>query len=177
MKRATAIIFRSLILVLLGVAIGLFVSTRGQHGFIGNNKVAKVLQLVRHNYVDSVNADSIEGVAVNNLLQNLDPHSLYLPPQQAESVNERLDGGFNGIGIEYQLLRDTLYITQVYDKGPAMRAGIAPGDRVINVFERCHRRFGAAEARLPGGRPISQVFSSCTCALCAGCVTLAPSAI
>ncbi|MBS1532044.1 MAG: S41 family peptidase [Bacteroidetes bacterium] len=133
MKRAAAIIFRSFILVLFGVAVGLFIASPGQHGFIGGNKVSRVLQLVRHNYVDSVNTDSLEGVAVNNLLQNLDPHSLYLPPQQAESINERLDGGFNGIGIEYQLLRDTLYIPQVYDQGPAMKAGILPGDRVINV--------------------------------------------
>ena len=88
---------------------------------------------MHHNYVDSVNVDSLEGVTVNNLLQNLDPHSLYLPPQQAESINERLDGGFNGIGIEYQLLRDTLVITQVYDGGPAQQAGIVTGDRVINV--------------------------------------------
>jgi carboxyl-terminal processing protease len=134
MKRAAAIIFRSLILVLFGIAVGLFIAERGQHGFsIGGNKISKVLQLVHRSYVDSVNTDSLEGVAVNNLLQNLDPHSLYLPPQQAESINERLDGGFNGIGIEYQLLRDTLYITQVYENGPAMRAGMAPGDRVINV--------------------------------------------
>jgi len=88
---------------------------------------------VHHNYVDSVNVDSIEGVAVNNLLQNLDPHSLYLPPQQAESINEKLDGGFNGIGIEYQILRDTLVITQVYDGGPAQLAGIVDGDKVIEV--------------------------------------------
>ena len=133
MKRAAAIIFRSLILILFGVTAGLYLATRDQHVFSGNNKVSRVLQLVRHNYVDSVNSDSLEGVAVNNMLQNLDPHSLYLPPQQAESVNERLDGGFNGIGIEYQLLRDTLYITQVYDKGPAMKAGIVPGARVIDV--------------------------------------------
>jgi len=134
MKRAAAIIFRSLILVLFGVAVGIFISGPDQHGFsIGGNKISRVLQLVHHNYVDSVNTDSIEGVAVNNLLQNLDPHSLYLPPQQAESINERLDGGFNGIGIEYQLLRDTLYITQVYDNGPAMKAGISTGDRVISV--------------------------------------------
>lgn len=133
MKRAASIIFRSLIL--LGIAIGLFLADNARRGFpfSGNNKVSKVLQLVHHNYVDSVNTDSIEGVTVNNLLQNLDPHSLYLPPQQAQSINERLDGGFNGIGIEYQLLRDTLVITQVYSGGPAQQAGIITGGRVVNV--------------------------------------------
>lgn len=135
MKKAAAIIFRSLILILLGIAIGLLLSDNMRRSFslAANNKISKVLYLVRQNYVDSVNVDSIEGVAVNNLLQNLDPHSLYLPPQQAQSINERLDGGFNGIGIEYILLRDTLVVTQVYEAGPAQLAGIKPGDRVIDV--------------------------------------------
>ncbi|HEY9001969.1 MAG TPA: S41 family peptidase [Mucilaginibacter sp.] len=135
MKRAAQIIFRSTILLLLGIAIGLYLAESPRRGFTfpGTSKISRVLQLVHHNYVDSVNVDSIEGVAVNNLLQNLDPHSLYLPPQQAESINEKLDGGFNGIGIEYQILRDTLIITQVYGDGPAEKAGITDGDRVIEV--------------------------------------------
>ncbi|HVV54707.1 MAG TPA: S41 family peptidase [Mucilaginibacter sp.] len=135
MKRAAAIIFRSFILVLLGVAIGLYLGDNNRQGFglTSHSKISRVLQLVRHNYVDSVNIDSIEGIAVNDMLQNLDPHSLYLPPQQAESINERLDGGFEGIGIEYQLLRDTLVITQVYHDSPAQKAGILTGDRVIDV--------------------------------------------
>lgn len=135
MKRAASIIFRSFILILFGVTIGLYLAENTRRGFpfSGSSKISKVLQLVHHNYVDSVNVDSIEGVTVNNLLQNLDPHSLYLPPQQAESINERLDGGFNGIGIEYQILRDTLIISQVYSGGPAQLAGIVNGDMVIDV--------------------------------------------
>ena len=135
MKKGAGIVFRSLILILVGIAIGLFLGDNVRHGLSlnGNSKVAKVLQLVHRKYVDSVNIDSIEGVTVNDLLQNLDPHSLYLPPQQAESINERLDGEFNGIGIEYQLLRDTLVITQVYGDSPAQQAGILTGDRVIDV--------------------------------------------
>lgn len=135
MKRAAAIIFRSVILVLMGVAIGLFISDNHitEHIDFSNDKVSKVLDLVRHNYVDSVNVDSIEGTTVNNLLQNLDPHSLYLPPQQATSINERLEGGFTGIGVEYVLLRDTLVVTQVTQFGPAYNAGLRPGDKVLQV--------------------------------------------
>ena len=139
MKRATAIIFRSIILLLVGITIGLYISDnnfagRGLGLSIGNgDKVSKALTLIKHNYVDSVNEDSLEGVTINNLLQNLDPHSLYLQPQRAKSINESLDGGFNGIGLEYQLLRDTLVITQVYPGGPAATAGLVPGDRVINI--------------------------------------------
>ncbi|WP_157740921.1 S41 family peptidase [Mucilaginibacter xinganensis] len=128
-----------MILVLLGVTIGIFISNRTLlHQSLGlsldeNDKISKVLNLVRQNYVDSVNVDSIEGATVNGLLQNLDPHSLYLPEQKATSINEGLAGGFTGIGLEYQLLRDTLVITQVYANGPAAKAGLTTGDRIIDV--------------------------------------------
>lgn len=140
MKRATAIIFRSLLLLLAGIAIGLILSNNNYTGHrfsnpFGRNtdKLSKILELVNSNYVDTVNIDHIEGEAINNVLQNLDPHSMYLPPQQAASINERLDGGFNGIGIEYKLLRDTIYVTQVYPDGPAAKAGILTGERVITI--------------------------------------------
>ncbi|MDF2430799.1 MAG: carboxyl-terminal processing protease [Mucilaginibacter sp.] len=143
MKKAASIIFRSIILLLLGIAIGLLISDNNNFpnrslGFsiAGNNKISKVLGLVKNNYVDTVNTDSLEGVAVNNLLQNLDPHSLYLQPQRAQSINESLGGGFDGIGLEYQILRDTLFITMVYPGGPAAKAGLIPGDKVISVNKK-----------------------------------------
>ena len=138
MKQAAATIFRSLILLLIGIAIGLLASNNFSTSNLGlslvsTDKLAKVLSIVKHNYVDSVNIDSLEGVTVNNLLQSLDPHSLYLPSQQALAINERLEGGFYGIGLNYQLLRDTLVITQVNPGGPAEKAGLVAGDKVINV--------------------------------------------
>ena len=142
MKNSAGIVFRSVILILIGIAIGFFISNNNFNnhniGFsLGNNdKVTKVLNLVKNNYVDSVNVDSLQGVTVNNLLQSLDPHSLYLQPQKAQFINENLEGGFTGIGLEYQLLRDTLVITMVYPDGPAATAGLTPGDRVIKVNQK-----------------------------------------
>jgi carboxyl-terminal processing protease len=139
MKRTAGVIFRTLILILIGITIGMLITDNNIGGrrlglnFSGPDKISRVLDLVNNKYVDSVNTDSIEGVTVNELLQSLDPHSIYLPAQQARSINERLEGGFNGIGLEYQLLRDTLVVTQVNADGPAAKAGIAVGDRVINV--------------------------------------------
>ncbi|WP_457129997.1 S41 family peptidase [Mucilaginibacter sp. HD30] len=139
MKKNAAIIFRSAILILLGLTIGLYING---DNFIGHDtnfsssgpsKLSKVLDLVRNKYVDSVNVDSVEGETVNELLQRLDPHSLYLPAQQALSVNEKLEGGFNGVGIEYSLLRDTLVISYVYPDGPAALQGIKAGDKVVEV--------------------------------------------
>ena len=139
MKKTAGIIFRTMILLLMGITIGLLIGNNNLadrnlgFSFSGGDKLSKVLDLVGHKYVDSVNIDSIEGASVNELLQNLDPHSLYLPPQQAQSINERLEGGFNGIGIEYQILRDTLFITQIYEGGPAEKAGLLAGSKVISV--------------------------------------------
>jgi carboxyl-terminal processing protease len=145
MKRTAGIIFRSALLVLVGVAIGFFVNDNrfgGNINFDKNDKVSKVLELVRHNYVDSVDVDSIEGSTVNALLQNLDPHSLYLPAQQASTINERLEGGFTGIGVEYILLRDTLVLTQVSPNGPAYKAGLKPGDKIIELD---HKKLAGTE--------------------------------
>jgi carboxyl-terminal processing protease len=140
MKHTAGVIFRTIILVLIGVTLGMMLSNNNNtgrrfgFGFSQNDdKVSKVLALVRQNYVDSVNVDSIEGVTLNDMLQNLDPHSVYLPAQQAQTINERLGGGFNGIGLEYQVLRDTLVITQVYPGGPASKVGLSTGDRVLLV--------------------------------------------
>lgn len=142
MKKAAGIIFRSAILILLGIALGMFISkyylgSRPLNLSLGaNSKISRVLSLVKENYVDSINTDSLEGVTVNNLLQNLDPHSLYLQPQRAETINENLEGGFEGVGLEYQLLRDTLVVTEVYPGGPAATAGLAAGDKVISINRR-----------------------------------------
>ena len=139
MKKNAAIIFRSAILILLGLTIGLYINGDNFMGrdttfsSSGPSKLSKVLDLVRNKYVDSVNVDSVEGETVNELLQRLDPHSLYLPAQQALSVNEKLEGGFNGVGIEYSLLRDTLVISYVYPDGPAALQGIKAGDKVVEV--------------------------------------------
>lgn len=127
-----------MILILIGIGLGLLIGGNFSGRTLGftlvdNDKISHVLTLLKHNYVDSVNTDSLEGVAVNNLLQNLDPHSLYLPPQQAQSINEKLEGTFNGLGFQYQLLRDTLFITQIYPGSPAAVAGLTAGERVINV--------------------------------------------
>jgi carboxyl-terminal processing protease len=139
MKQTAGIIFRSVILVLAGMAIGLLINSRrfaDDEGLVADansNKLDRVMQLVRKKYVDSINVDSVEGVTINNLLQKLDPHSVYLHKRQAQSLSEKLEGGFDGIGIESQLLRDTLFVTQVLAGGPAAKAGLPNGARIITI--------------------------------------------
>ncbi|WP_158825985.1 S41 family peptidase [Mucilaginibacter lacusdianchii] len=137
MKQTAAIIFRSVIFLLVGIAIGLLINSSRSADDLSldatGNKLDKVMNLVKKKYVDSINVDSVEGVTINNLLQKLDPHSVYLHKQQAQSLSEKLQGGFDGIGVESQLLRDTLFITQVLPNSPASRAGLPNGARVVQV--------------------------------------------
>ena len=139
MKQTAVVIFRTVIILLAGITIGMIISNGSFTGRKldiyndGDSKVGEVLHLLKNNYVDSVNTDTLEEQALDQMLQGLDPHSLYLPPQQAQSVNERLEGGFNGVGISYMLLRDTLAVTQVYTGGPAEKAGLQNGDKIVTL--------------------------------------------
>lgn len=137
MKNIAGLIFRSLILIAFGVAIGIYFNFNISGGSgIAGDKLSRAVSLIKSNYVDTLNVDSLEGATANALLQKLDPHSLYLPPQQAKSINDRLEGSFSGIGLEYTILRDTFTIAQVYPKGPAAQAGLAPGDKIIEVDKK-----------------------------------------
>jgi carboxyl-terminal processing protease len=98
-----------------------------------NQKVDKILKIVKNNYVDKVNSDSLENLAINEILGSLDPHSIYLPPVEAKSQSESLDGNFEGIGIEYYVINDTLFVTHVRADGPSFKAGLLKGDRIISV--------------------------------------------
>jgi carboxyl-terminal processing protease len=98
-----------------------------------NDKLDKILRVVKNNYVDSVNTDSLEELAISDILNSLDPHSVYLPPSDAKHQNESLEGNFDGIGIEYYVLNDTLFVTHVRNGGPSFKVGILKGDKIIAV--------------------------------------------
>ena len=98
-----------------------------------NTKVNSILDLVKDKYVDSIDVDSMEDLAVNQILGSLDPHTVYLPPNDAQHQNESLEGNFDGIGIEYFLLKDTIFITDVRPYGPADKSGLKRGDKIIGV--------------------------------------------
>lgn len=132
----------SLIAVFFGIILGAtyeqnraFNSNSAFPSFAINNaqKLDKILKVIETNYVDSVNTDSLQNLAIEQILSGLDPHTVYLPPMQAKSQNESLEGNFEGIGIEYYLLNDTLLVTSVSKKGPSEKAGVLKGDKIIAV--------------------------------------------
>ncbi len=84
-------------------------------------------------YVDSINSEKLTETAITAVLKELDPHSSYIPKKEAERANEALKGSFEGIGIQFQMLEDTLVVIQTVSGCPAEKVGVLPGDRIISV--------------------------------------------
>lgn len=101
-----------------------------------NNKwknIEHVLNTIENRYVDSVSMDDLLTKSINNILENLDPHSAYLPYERTQSENEVLAGHFGGVGIRFMIIRDTLVVINAIEGGPSFLAGIKKRDRIIKV--------------------------------------------
>jgi carboxyl-terminal processing protease len=98
-----------------------------------NQKVEDIIHIINKNYVDDVNADSLQHLPIDSLLHQLDPHSIYLPPTKAFEMAESLGGNFEGIGVEYYILNDTLLVTSVLKDGPAFFGGLKQGDKILKI--------------------------------------------
>ncbi len=98
-----------------------------------NNKLSYTLNLIDRLYVDSVNLDSLAEKVLPKLVEELDPHSVYIPAQQYADANETLDGEFDGIGVVFNMATDTVIVLNVISGGPSDKAGVKAGDRIIEV--------------------------------------------
>lgn len=96
-------------------------------------KVNIAIRAIESLYVDTINRNKLAEEAIVALLQRLDPHSGYLTPEEVKEMNEPLQGNFEGVGIQFNMLTDTLYIIQVIPGGPSEKVGIMAGDRIIMV--------------------------------------------
>lgn len=94
-------------------------------------KIEKLIDFINDEYVDDVNSDSIVDMTVNSILENLDPHSVYLPPSEQSSEAEIMKGDFVGVGVNFYMYNDTVAIVKPLENGPAAKAGILSGDRIL----------------------------------------------
>lgn len=95
------------------------------------NKLNQLINLIDTEYVDTVNTDSIVDIAVNDILAQLDPHSVYIPQDELEGVTQSMKGDFVGIGINFYMHNDTLSVINVVESGPSEKAGLQSGDKIL----------------------------------------------
>lgn len=96
-------------------------------------KIAALMQIIDYFYVDTVNKNKLTEDAIKAVLKDLDPHSVYIPASELKEMNEPLVGKFEGIGIQFNILNDTIMVTQTISGGPSEKLGIRPGDRIVNI--------------------------------------------
>ena len=100
---------------------------------LGAGRVEEVIRYIEARYVEDVKDEKLVETAINGVLGSLDPHSTYIPAKRLKEVNESLQGGFSGIGIEYLILDDTLTVLRTLEDGPSAQAGLLAGDRIVAV--------------------------------------------
>ena len=98
-----------------------------------SNKVTEVLKYIEQDYVDTVDIEKVEETAIISMLDELDPHSVYIPKEEFENVNESLQGNFEGIGIQFRIENDTITVVKTIPKGPSEKVGLLDGDRIVTV--------------------------------------------
>ena len=100
---------------------------------LGQGKIEELIRYIESKYVDGVERDVMVDHAINEVLNQLDPHSAYISTDQLASVNEQLNGAFDGIGVEFLVIEDTVMITNVLEDGPSAKSGLLNGDRIVGI--------------------------------------------
>lgn len=115
-------------------AIGFFVPLMAQSFQLTPDRKLRYAEgIIENYYVDTVNADKIVEEAIIAMLKTLDPHSSYSSPEETRELTEPLQGNFSGIGIQFNMLEDTLYVIQTTAGGPSERVGLRAGDRIVSA--------------------------------------------
>jgi carboxyl-terminal processing protease len=106
--------------------------TGSTQGFFKRDKrtsLQEALDLIKNRYVDSIGMDSLQDDALQEVVNNLDPHSIYIPATDVSEVNEDIIGNFQGIGVEFNIFSDTVHVLYVIPNGPSDKAGLRTGDK------------------------------------------------
>ncbi|MGN1255478.1 MAG: S41 family peptidase [Prevotella sp.] len=124
--------------MILGIMIGSFYANHFSGNRLtiinnGSNRLNNLLRIIDDQYVDPVNIDSLVDKAIPTILSELDPHSVYIPAKDAQAAADDLNGSFSGVGIEFTIRQDTIHVQNVIKNGPAEKAGIIAGDKIVYV--------------------------------------------
>jgi carboxyl-terminal processing protease len=127
------------LLVSLGVAAGILLGAAMQSGSSLQNSYTSILKFrdilshIERSYVDEIDSEVLVEDAINSMLEKLDPHSVYIPKEDLELTKSQLEGQFEGVGIEFNLIKDTIYVVAPLSGGPSEAAGLKPGDKIVKV--------------------------------------------
>lgn len=110
-----------------------YIGAKGQKFNQDLNNIQVTWQLINNFYVDPVNPSKLANETIKAMLAQLDPHSVYLPADEVKAANAALKGDFEGVGIEFMIMKDTLLVLSVIDGGPSQKAGIRSGDRILTI--------------------------------------------
>lgn len=127
--------------VVIGIIVGSFYSNHFSGNRLsiintGTNRINNLLHIIDDQYVDKVNLDSLVEDAMPKILTELDPHSVYISAKDVEAANQDLQGSFSGVGIQFVIRQDTIHVQNVIQNGPAERAGILAGDKIVMVDDQ-----------------------------------------
>lgn len=128
------------IFLTLAVAAGILIGATMAGGDTSSNnlissylKFKDILTYIQRDYVDEVDTDELVETAITKMLEELDPHSVYIPAEEMKRVKEQLSGEFEGIGIEFNILKDTIYVVSPLSGGPSEEVGLQSGDKIVTV--------------------------------------------
>lgn len=118
-----------------GIIGGIFIGRSLSDGRLSpeEEKIRMVMNLIRDQYVDEVDTDSLLDMAIPEMLASLDPHSVYIPSSELQATNDDLESSFGGVGVMFQLLNDTVNVIEVVAGGPAEKVGLLPGDMILDA--------------------------------------------
>lgn len=102
---------------------------------LGQGRIEEVIRYVEAKYVDKVDKDELVEKAISHMLHELDPHSNYISAKELDDVNERLDGNFEGIGVEFMILEDTITVISPLSGGPSEDVGVMSGDKIVTISD------------------------------------------
>ena len=121
---------------IFGVLIGIFMNGNSSGFALNSNtkneaKIRRLMDYIDQNYVDTINTSNLLDDAISDMLGKLDPHSAYIPKENLQDIQERMQGKFVGIGIQFRIINDSVTVVEPIKGGPSIKAGIKAGDRII----------------------------------------------
>ncbi len=128
------------LVLIAGILLGIHLAPKSMTGssffpsnFSQDNKISEIFNFIKHDYVDTVNIEHLSEEAITKILDELDPHSQYIPASELIQVNEQLEGNFEGIGVQFRIENDTVMVVLPLSGGPSEKVGIKAGDRIVIV--------------------------------------------